>query len=110
MTGHPLRRCFAALLLCFVMSVASLAHADDYALSYSGRLVDPTGKSHEGPVALRFRFFHQDVGGSAVLELTAPFSDVALKDGVFQVSLPFDESQMQTVFPGVAQGVWIEVT
>ncbi|MCX6117682.1 MAG: hypothetical protein NT027_09085 [Proteobacteria bacterium] len=46
-----------------------------YDFSYSGRLVDSTGRPLEGPVALRASFFHSETGTTSILDVTTGCND-----------------------------------
>ncbi len=77
-------------------------------LSYAGRLSEESGKSFEGPVHLKIRFYHQEGGGNPIgpqLE----FADTTLWDGVFQVNLSLTPAQTQQIFGDPDKQVYIEV-
>lgn len=77
-------------------------------ISYGGRLSEESGKSFEGPVHLKVRFYHQAAGG---LPIGPPleFADTPLRDGVFQVDLSLTPAQTQQIFGDHDKQVYIEV-
>ena len=100
--------CTCSLLL--FLGVSVVAQASTYDFSYSGRLVDDTGKPFDGPLALKVSFFHSSTGSTPVMEITAGLSNVALRDGVFQITMSLDAQDYQTIFPAVTQAVYLQIT
>jgi hypothetical protein len=86
------------------------AQASAYDFSYSGRLVDDSGKPFDGPLALKVSFFHSSTTTSPVLEITAGLSNVSLQEGVFQITMALDPQDFQTIFPSVVQAVYVQIT
>ncbi len=101
-------RCGSVFLVLLFFSIS--AQATTYDFSYSGRLVDDTGKPFDGPLALKVSFFHSPTSTSPVLEITAGLSNVSLQDGVFQITMALDPQDFNTVFPAVVQAVYLQIT
>jgi hypothetical protein len=87
----------------FAPDKAATAAASAYDFSYSGRVVDKTGKPFEGPIALKVSFFHSASSNSSVLDITSGLSNVALSDGIFQITMALDPEDFHTVFPSVGR-------
>ncbi len=66
-------------------------------ISYSGRLMEESGKSIEGPQDFTVRFYNVPSQGDAVGP-TLKLPNTELRDGVFQLSLNFDNNQLTTIF------------
>ncbi len=78
-------------------------------ISYSGRLTEANGKPIAGPVELLIKFYSSATGGSPLLgELTK--SNVSLQDGVFQVDLDLNSSELTTILGNGTSPVFIEIT
>ncbi|MCX6117746.1 MAG: tail fiber domain-containing protein [Proteobacteria bacterium] len=90
--------------------ICANSFAATYDFSYSGRLVDNTGRPLDGPVALKASFFHSETGATSILDVTSGLTQVPLSEGVFQIKLSLSDSDFQRVFPGVNQSVYIQIT
>jgi hypothetical protein len=78
-------------------------------ISYSGRLSYDSGKSLEGPVGMKIRFFGAPSGGDTIGPVL-DFPNTELIDGVFQVSMPLNTEQVAQVFgDGFTNSVYIEI-
>ena len=94
--------CCIALLLCVVASVAMGAGSFD--ISYTGRLVDATGKPLGGPVNIVITFYddiNEPKGGAIA------FSAVPLENGVFNIVISLAPTDYNTIFG--SGDTWIEV-
>ncbi len=88
-----------------IFAAPTPSHALD--LSYGGRLTTSKGEPVNGPVDIVFRFFAEASGGSALFSY--PATNVSMADGVFQVSIPFTPSDIETVFGDGSHPVYVEV-
>jgi hypothetical protein len=109
-----LLRAFLQSLVFAAAGVAPGAVAGDaatYPLTYSGRLVDPTGAPLRGPLALHFYFFNAPQDGTS-LGTRAPYGPsepVELVDGVFQVQLDLTAADLSAIFGDASTEVWLEI-
>lgn len=87
----------------------AISFASPFEFSYSGRLTEDSGKSIEGPIDIKFRFYRVESGGEAIAVNIATFVGVTLNEGVFQVTLSdLTDAQYHTIFSATEQ-TWIEV-
>jgi len=99
----------SGLLMSTLVSIV-IPWAQAFALDfgYSGRLTDVSGQPLNGPVELTIRFYH-DPQNSDLVGPTLKIPGVELVDGVFQVALNVDDSQVNTIFGDGSKAVYIEV-
>ncbi len=106
---HELHKLLTSVLwtVCAIsLAIPDTSHAAE--LSYGGRLTEDSGKSVEGPVHLKIRFYHQEAGGNPIGP-QVEFADTTLLDGVFQVNLSLTPAQTQQIFGDPDKLVYIEV-
>ena len=78
-------------------------------MSYAGRITGPDGKPVRGSTDLKLTLFRSAFGEERIPVSSPVFTDVALRDGVFQIELDLPADELHTVFTAVDQ-VWIEIT
>jgi hypothetical protein len=94
------------LLAALATLSAHVAAAAD--LSYGGRVVDEQGAPLAGPVDITIRFF-ASASGADQLGSSLSFPAVALKDGVFQLTLRLDGAEQSLIFGDASRTVYAEV-
>ena len=102
--------CFSFVLSLEALTAraASPSYPLSYPLSYSGRLTLPGGEPMAGPVDMQLRFWDAASGGAALSD-PFPFTGVVLNQGVFQVKVPTDSLDIESVFGDGTKIVFIEV-
>lgn len=100
---------FLIFSILFIFS-SNLSQALPFDFSYSGRLVEASGKPVDGPVDIKLRFYRAESGGEPIAVDITTFTGVVLNEGVFQVTLSsLTDAQYHTVF-SATEATWIEVT
>ncbi len=77
-------------------------------ISYSGRLQEDSGKSIEGPLDFTVKFYNDPNNGD-VIGPTLKLANTELIDGVFQLGLSLDNSQITALFGDGSKAVYIEL-
>ncbi len=77
-------------------------------IGYAGRLQESSGKSVDGPLDFTVRFYNTPSQGE-VVGPTLKLAQTELIDGVFQLSLNFDNSQFAAIFGDGAKPVFVEI-
>ena len=93
-------------LLILGFTLGTPAWANPYTLQYGGRLSSSTGQPLAGPVALVVNFFNSSSSNTVLASQT--FANVALQDGVFNLTITLPPASFESVFSD--SDVWIEVT
>ncbi len=78
-------------------------------IGYSGRLQEESGKSIEGPLDFTVKFYN-DLSGGDTVGPVLNLSNTELRDGVFQLSLNFDNGQLSSIFGDGSKSAFVEVT
>lgn len=84
--------------VCMMWLLSGFAFAGPYELSYGGRLTESSGKPVSGPINLRVTFFRSVAGSDQVAVAIPDFTNVALQDGIFQITLNLSDADFHTVF------------
>jgi hypothetical protein len=104
-------RLMAAAALLWLFVAVSEAHGFPYELTYSNRITEPDGKPVQGPITVSVNFFNDPGDGAPRIEIPElVIPDVAVSDGVFQLSLELAPSDFQKVFSDTAISVFIQIT
>jgi hypothetical protein len=77
-------------------------------IGYSGRLQEESGKSVDGPLDFTVKFYNVPSGGDTVGPVLK-LSNTELRDGVFQLSLNFDNGQLAAIFGDGSKAAFVEV-
>ena len=95
---------FYVLMTLFALVCGEARATEPFNLAYTGRLVDESGKPMAGPLDLQISFYDGDGKPKAYPYF---FYKVALKDGVFKVTLDIKGIDSNDLFGGATQ---VEVT
>lgn len=86
------------------------ARADLMSLSYGGRLVEASGRPVPGPVDIQVDFYRAASDNSPIAGVSSQtISNVALDQGVFQVSLALTDADFHKIFPSPSVATYIEI-
>ncbi len=77
-------------------------------IGYSGRLQEESGKTVDGPLDFTVKFYNDPSGGNTVGPVLN-LSNTELRDGVFQLSLNFDNGQLAAIFGDGSKAAFVEV-
>ncbi len=103
------KRLSSSLSLAFVMFIMLPSpQALALEISYSGRLQESTGKSSDGPLDFTVKFYNDPTNGD-VVGPTLTMANMELIDGVFQLNLTLNNTQMAALFGDGSKPVYIEI-
>ena len=89
-------------------ALAAAGTVGPYNISYSGRMIYPSGQPRSGSVDLIIGFY-ADASTTTLKVTPFPFDSVPLTDGIFQITIPISSSDAPIIFDG-ATDTWIQVT
>jgi hypothetical protein len=94
-------------LVIFFMNLVGQAVADEFSLSYSGRLIQDNGMPVSGPIDFQVEFLH----GETILSV-GPYiyGAVEVTYGAFALDILLSGTDLNVIFPSTSQKVHIRIT